>query len=142
LSPQELSAFARLMATQTFEANQGIVVEGYPPPGLYVIVSGKAAVMRNKQGGGADHICDLDAGECVGEVEILDNSACSASVVCYDHVETAVIIKQNLEAYFAAQPVAAAKILRQMVHILSQRLRQSNISYSSLVTIAEGAASE
>lgn len=136
LEAAELAEFAKLMARQDFTLNQPIVVEGHPPPGLYVILAGKVAVMKSKPDG-ADHITDLDAGECVGEVEIIDNASCSASVVAYGEVKTAVIIKDNLESFFATHPLAANKILRQMVGILSTRLRRANISYSSLMTIAE-----
>jgi len=71
-------------------------------------------------------------------VEIIDGSPCAASVTCYTGVETAVITKANLEAYFAASPLAGYKILRQMIIVLAQRLRQTNISYSSLMHVAEG----
>ena len=84
-----------------------------------------------------DHIVDLDAGECVGEVEIIDDSPCAASVVCLSEVETAALPKQVLEAYFTAQPAAAAKILRQMVRVLASRLRQTNASYAGMKRIAE-----
>ena len=51
-------------------------------------------------------------------------------------LKTAVITKANLEAYFAASPLAGYKILRQMITVLAQRLRQTNISYSSLMHVA------
>lgn len=137
LDPHELGELVKLQAPQSFTQNQPILVEGHPPPGLYVILDGKVAVMKHRDGGG-DLICDLDAGECLGEVEIIDNAPCSASVVCYGPVQTAVITKENLERYFAMFPGAANKILRQIVHILSTRLRQANVNYTSLMTIAEG----
>lgn len=141
LDENELAELIKLMAMQSFTANQAIIVEGHPPPGLYVILSGKVAVMKNR-GDKADLICDLDGGECVGEVEIIDNAPCTANVVCYGDVETAVIVKDSLEGYFTAQPAAANKILRQMVHILSARLRQTNVSYTSLMHIAESIGDE
>jgi CRP-like cAMP-binding protein len=139
LDDVEIAELAKLMASQSFTANQPIMVEGHPPPGLYVLLDGKVAVMKGK-GDGADHICDLDAGECVGEVEIIENAACAASVVAYGNVETAVIVADNLNRYFTAYPNAAVKILRQMVNVLAARLRQLNVNYSSMKTIADGLA--
>lgn len=141
LDENELAELMKLMARQSFTANQAIIVEGHPPPGLYVILSGKVAVMKNRDGE-TDLICDLDGGECVGEVEIIDNAPCTANVVCYGDVDTAVIVRDSLETYFASQPAAANKILRQMVHILSARLRQTNVSYTSLMHIAESVGNE
>ena len=57
-------------------------------------------------------------------------------------VETAVIVKENLEAFFNAYPQAANKILRQIVRVLAARLHQANISYSSLMHIAESIGDE
>ncbi len=136
LDDREIEGLSKLMAMQKFEANQPIMVEGHPPPGLYVLLEGKVAVMKGK-GNAADHICDLDAGECIGEIEIIENAPCSASVVAYGSVNTAVIVEANLNNFMNSQPRAAIKILRQMVVVLGERLRKSNISYSSLMTIAE-----
>jgi len=141
LEPAEIAEFVRYMANQSFTANQPILVEGHPPPGLYVILDGKVAVMK-RRGEDADLICDLDGGECVGEVEIIDNTDCTASVVSYGNVETAVIVKENLEAFFTTYPAAANKILRQIVRVLAARLHQANISYSSLMHIAESIGDE
>ncbi len=139
LAPQEIAALVQLMARQQFTAGQPIMVEGHPPPGLYVLLDGKVAVSRGF-GDGADHLCDLDAGECVGEVEIIDGHACTASVVAYGDVDTAVILAENLQRYFTAFPAAAVKILRQMISVLAARLRQTNVSYSSLKQIADSMA--
>ena len=137
LDPQDLDALVALMAPQDFERNQAIMVEGHPPPGLYVVLDGKVAVMKGF-GDGADHITDLDAGECLGELEIVENAPCSASVVAHDAVKTAVITKDNLEKYFSTHPHAAVRVLRQMITVLSARLRKSNIVYSSIKAIADG----
>jgi CRP-like cAMP-binding protein len=132
LEPTEVVVLLRHMVTKKFTAKQALLTEGQPPSALYVLISGKVAVMKHQ-----DHIVDLDAGECVGEVEIIDDSPCAASVVCLTDVETAALPKQTLESYFAAQPAAASKILRQMVRVLASRLRQTNASYSSMKRLAE-----
>src|SRR5262245_60930679 len=80
LDPMELAALASVMTVQRLKRDQPLLVEGKPPPGLFVILSGKVAVMKHREGGG-DHICDLDGGESVGEVEIIDGAPCTASVI-------------------------------------------------------------
>jgi CRP-like cAMP-binding protein len=139
LGAADLDALVKLMAPQSFTRNQAIMVEGHPPPGLYVVLEGKVAVMKGF-GEAADHICDLDAGECVGELEIVENAPCSASVVAHGDLKTAVITRDNLEKFFAAHPSAAVLVLRQMVTILSTRLRKANVSYASMKAIADGMA--
>jgi CRP-like cAMP-binding protein len=138
LDRSEIAELEAQTAHQTFAPNDPILVEGQPPPGLYILLSGKVAVMKHRSANAeADHITDLDGGECIGEVEIIDDAPCAASVVCYEQVETAVISKERLEKYLASRPLAANKILRQMVRVLASRLRQTNASYSNLKQIAE-----
>ncbi len=141
LDDTEVAELVKMMAHQDFTATQPILVEGHPPPGLYVILDGRVAVMKSKAGD-ADHICDFDAGECVGELEIIEKAACSASVVALGDVKTAVITSDNLERFFTANPVASNKILRQMVVVLAARLRKANINYSSLKTLADAMSDE
>jgi CRP-like cAMP-binding protein len=141
LEPKEVAALVQLFALQKFSANQPLLVEGQPPPGLYIVLDGRVTVCR-RQGARVDHICDLDAGECVGELEIIERAPCSASVVAAGEVETAVIVPENLQRYFVAFPAAAVKILRQMVTVLAGRLRQTNVSYSSLKSIADSMMDE
>jgi len=136
LDPAEVASLSQLMALQEFTSNQALMVEGCPPPGLYVLLDGKVAVCKS-QGTGTDHICDLDAGECVGELEIFQHSPCSASVLAYGTVKTAVILEENLMRFFSTFPTAGMKILWQMVYILGARLRQANVSYTSLKAITE-----
>lgn len=136
LDPLELAALAGITTSHALGRNQPLVVEGAPVPALWVIVSGKVAVMK-RRGESADHLCDLGAGECVGELEIVDGSPCSASVVPYGDVEALRIAKEAFEVFMAARPTTAVKILRRLVGVLSQRLRQTNTNYSSLKGIAD-----
>jgi CRP-like cAMP-binding protein len=137
LDALELQALAGITGMARAQDRQPLLVEGQPPPGIYVIVTGKVSVLKHRDGAG-DHICDLDGGECVGEVEIIDGTPCAASVVALGDVDVLGISKQAFDAFLMARPVTAVKILRRMVSVLSSRLRQINTNYSSLKAIAEG----
>jgi CRP/FNR family transcriptional regulator, cyclic AMP receptor protein len=137
LDPAELGELVNLLGTKVFTANQKILTEGEPPPALYVILTGTASVDKTDSEGGQDHICDLGDGECVGEVEIIDGAPCTASVTATSGVRAAYITRESLDAFFSAAPQAAVKILRRMVTVLAKRLRDSNTSYSSLLSITE-----
>ena len=60
--------------------------------------------------------------------------------MAYAEVEVLGITMQAFEAFLGARPTTAVKILRSMVSILATRLRQSNVSYSSLKRIADDMA--
>lgn len=137
LDMDEVDELIKCMSLQEFKANETLLVEGTPSVRLFVILEGKVAVTKGV-GNSASHICDLDAGECVGEVGVLENAPCSASVIAVTHVQTASISSDDLDRYFGARRLAAIKILRQMVCVLATRLRQTNVSYSNMASIAEG----
>lgn len=136
LDALELAALAVITTAEKLERNQPLLVEGTPAAALWVIVSGKVAVMK-RRGEVGDHICDLDGGECVGELEIIDGTPCSASVVPYGDVAALRISKQAFEVFLTGRPPTAVKILRRLVTVLAQRLRHTNQSYSSLKGLAD-----
>jgi CRP-like cAMP-binding protein len=136
LDSDEINQVIKLMSVHEFADGESLLVEGAPSSRLIVILSGKVSVIKGK-GDTASHLTDLDAGEIVGEVGVLENAPCSASVVARGAVEAGAITRDDLEKFFASNRLAANKVLRQMVLVLAGRLRRTNVSYSSLKTIAD-----
>jgi CRP-like cAMP-binding protein len=136
LDKDELNQLIKLMSRHTYSADQLILAEGLPSERLIVLLSGTVSVVKGSVGLGS-HLCDLGAGECIGETGVLERAPCSANVVASGRVETAAISSDDLERYFGSNRLAAIKILRQMVFVLSERLRRINLSYSSLKSITD-----
>ncbi|MBI5507780.1 MAG: cyclic nucleotide-binding domain-containing protein [Deltaproteobacteria bacterium] len=136
LDPDEIDALLKPMSLLAFKAGEALLVEGTPSERLIVLIAGKVAVIKG-DGESASHICDLDAGECVGEIGVLENAPCSANVKAVSDVEAASISREDLERFFSSNRLAAIKILRQVVTVLAGRLRRTNVSYSSLMRIAD-----
>ncbi len=136
LDSDELNQLIKLMTVREFNRDERLLVEGSPSEHLIVLISGKVSVIKGS-GESGSHICDLDAGECIGETGVLERAPCSANVVALGNVQAASISSDDLESYFGSNRLAAIKILRQMVAVLSERLRRINVSYSSLMTITE-----
>ena len=136
LEQSELEKLSELTAVKQFSVGEDILCEGKPAWAMYVILEGSVAVLKAREEQ-MDTIVELQAGEVLGEVELIDQSLCCATVRALEDVETILVSKNNFEAFLRSQPVAATKIMRQMVHILATRLRESNINYSSLMAITE-----
>ncbi len=137
LEVDEIDELIKFMSVKEYKAREVLLTEGAPSVRLFVLLEGKVAVTKGA-GKSLSHICDLDAGECIGEVGVLENAPCSANVVAVTDVQTASISSDDLDRYFGTRRLAAIKILRQMVCVLATRLRQTNVSYSNMVSIAEG----
>jgi CRP-like cAMP-binding protein len=80
LSAGERQALIERFAARTFEPGEKLVSQGKDAPGLYVIASGKADVIR-KDGDDKLVVTGLGVGEVVGEVSLVFRRASNADVV-------------------------------------------------------------
>jgi len=102
-----------------------------PAECIYIILSGRVRVERaNQPDQPAVALAELGAGEMVGELEILDQTPRSATVVCLERVGA-------LEAAAAALSTLAAEFPEfagALRHTVSRRLRDTNILAAELFT--------
>lgn len=136
LEEAEIEELSNLLGVKEFAPGDDILTEGKPAWAMYVILDGEVAVIKTREDD-EDVIAELHTGEVVGELEMIDASPCSATVRATSPVKTVLMSKNNFEAFLRLNPVAATKIMRQMVHIMAARLRESNVNYSSLMAITE-----
>jgi CRP-like cAMP-binding protein len=75
ISGESMQRLTEVAGEQDFAAGEYIVRQGQVGTGLYVIISGEAAVLR-----GGDEVARLAAGEFIGELAVIDQLPRSASV--------------------------------------------------------------
>lgn len=107
----------------TFEAGEAIVRQGSTGAFLYVMISGSVAVLKApapSEGKAAPkELARLEAGDCFGEMSLVDRDSRSASVVA---LSPCVLIRITEMACWS-DPVASAKIFHNIARTLSRRLR-------------------
>lgn len=103
------------------EAGQFIFREGEVGREAYLIRSGHVAIWTER-GGERVHLAVRDEGEIVGEMSLLDETACSASVTAESDVELEVITREDLEGMLEGAPA----VLSTIMHQLMESLRNSN----------------
>lgn len=64
----------------TLPAGKRILTEGEVADGIYVLLSGKVSVTRMAEDGHEVMLAELQPGEVFGEMSLIDNAPCSASV--------------------------------------------------------------
>ena len=89
---------------------------------IYLLVSGRLAIYL-------DHdaqipVAHVEPGECVGEISIIDDEAASASVVALEPSRLLVTNAAHLWDLMAAEPAIALNLM----HILAERIRRSNVA--------------
>ena len=120
----------RLMShfMQVYRAETGIEVirEGDPGDFMMLVLEGKIEVLKRDRWNAPRLIAVLDPGKTVGEMSMIDGEPRFATCVASDRCLLAVLTRESLARIILEQPVLGAKILMELVLMLSQRLRQTS----------------
>ena len=100
-----------------FDAGQSIFTEGGVGKEAYLIKSGHVSIWRQSNGEKV-HLAVKDEGEIIGEMSLLDDTECSASVTAETPVELEVITRDDLAALLDEAPELLSKIMSQLMESL------------------------
>jgi len=114
LGADELLALAALSDDLTVGEGARIFAEGEPGDALFVVVEGRVRVERK-----AEPVAELDAGECFGELALLDDGPRSATVVAAKPTELLRIGRDDFLDTLSMYPAVGRAVLQ----ILARRLR-------------------
>ena len=117
LSDRNLRKVAKLVMPVRFDAGAAIVREGAQGHTFFVILEGRATVVRR----GA-RPAKLRAGEYFGEMALLDRGPRSATVVADTDMDVLVLGQREFAGVIDEVPAMAHKLLTTM----AQRLRESD----------------
>lgn len=140
-SPEERAAVAS--RGRVFDAAAGTVLmrEGDIASSLYVLLDGTVRVVRNDQFGGQVEVGFRRAGDCFGEMALIDGGARSASVIAATPVTVFELERELFLALISPSPDLLAKLLRElsrMIREVSERVvredleRRTRIAESAL----------
>ena len=124
----QLEQIARMAVTRKVLRNKTIVHVGDTIESLFVIVSGSAKVMNRDVEGNEVILSLLGAGECFGEMGLIDGSPRSADVVANEGCELLEIAKSDFAKTLANNVDLCLNIMKSLV----LRLREANRKIESL----------
>jgi CRP-like cAMP-binding protein len=110
LPERHLRRVARLTTVQRYADGSTLVVAGAKGDSMHVILGGGARV---RTPGGAAH--ELEAGDCFGELALLDGGPRSATVVARGELTTARIRRVEFRRILHDEPAVAQGLLRGLV---------------------------
>ncbi|MDF1563405.1 MAG: cyclic nucleotide-binding domain-containing protein [Deltaproteobacteria bacterium] len=113
---EDLAQISVITEEVTFEDGEAIFEEGELGDALFLVVSGKVKVHK-----GSREVARLGAGECFGEMAILDSAPRSASVSAIDDVDCLKIAREDFYDILGEKPEIAQGIIR----VLTARLRRT-----------------
>lgn len=124
------SAEVRLLAhfMEVYRAGAGVEVirEGESGDFMLMILEGKVEVRKRDRESTPQLVATVDAGKTLGEMSMIDGEARFATCVAIEPAVLAVLDRENLARIIVEQPMLGAKILMELVLILSQRLRTTS----------------
>jgi len=128
LSDAQLEQIARMAVSRKVPRHTTIVRAGEYTDSLFVIVRGGAKVMNRDAEGNEVILTLLGAGECFGEMGLIDGSPRSADVVASETCELLEIAKSDFTKALAANVDLCLNIMKGLV----LRLRAANRKIESL----------
>ncbi len=125
IEEEELTLIAEKLDLHTFPTNTLIIKEGDPGDCLYLIKSGRVKVFAKHEDINQEIILSyLETGDHFGEMALISGEPRSASVVSVTEVEVWELNRAVFDALIMNNP----NITLTLTHLLTQRLKESNIA--------------
>jgi len=121
-SEKSLESMLKSAVEKTVAAGDKIVTEGQGGVGFYLILSGKAEVVK-----GGEKLAQLGAGNFFGEVGVIDGQPRTADVVAAEETKCWILSQWAMKSVIANHPEVALSMLEE----LARRLRAADEALSS-----------
>src|SRR5262245_35257366 len=129
LPEDQLAVLEERLRSRTFREEETIFHRDDIGNGLYVIRSGQVKISLVAEDGRETVLAILSAGECFGELAVLDGEPRSADAVAMERTETVMLRREDFLEALETHP----QLARQIIVLLSHKLRQTNEQLSDLV---------
>ncbi len=131
LTDEQAELLGNTVTKQRFKRGDVLVHQGKMSNALFIILSGRARVLMSDTGGREVILATLSAGDCVGEMSLIDREPHSATVMAEQQLDALVLgreafmhcLQQSTDMSFA------------VMHELVQRLRNASRKISSLALV-------
>ena len=125
-APAEVRLLAHFMDVYRAEPGVDLIREGDGGDFMLMIVEGQVEVHKRDRWNTPQLLATVDAGRTLGEMSMIDGEARFATCIAVAPVLVAVLDRENLARIIVEQPLLGAKILMELVLMLSQRLRATS----------------
>ena len=120
---QQLSHFMEVYRAPT---DSEIIREGEGGDFMMMLVEGRVEVRKQDRWNTPQPIALVEPGRTLGEMSMIDGEARFATCVAVQPALVAVLDRESLARIIVEQPMLGAKILMELVLMLSQRLRATS----------------
>jgi CRP/FNR family transcriptional regulator, cyclic AMP receptor protein len=118
LTRKDLTRLARAVVVRNYKKGETIVKEGEQAVAFFIIANGRVEVVQ-ATGSKTQRLAELHAGDCFGEMALLDGGPRSATARALEDTQCLVLSRWDFVAELRTSPHIAVA----MLPIISKRLR-------------------
>ena len=125
-SPAEVRLLAHFMDVYRAPAGVEVIREGDGGDFMLMVLEGKIEVLKRDRWNTPQVLAAAEAGRTLGEMSMIDGEPRFATCVAAEPSLMAVLDRESLARIIVEQPLLGAKILMELVLMLSHRLRATS----------------
>jgi CRP-like cAMP-binding protein len=125
-SPAEVRLLAHFMDVFRAPTATEIIHEGEGGDFMLMVIEGKVEVQKRDRWNAPQVMAVVEPGKTLGEMSMIDGEPRFATCVAAEPTLVAVLNRESLARIIVEQPMLGAKILMEIVLMLSQRLRATS----------------
>ena len=125
-SPAEVRLLAHFMQVYRAETGMEVIREGDGGDFMLMLIEGKVDVHKRDRWNTPQLLAVVEAGRTLGEMSMIDGEARFASCIAVEPTLIAVLERERLARIIIEQPLLGAKVLMELVLMLSHRLRATS----------------
>ncbi len=123
----EIRLMTGFMEVYRAGAGTEVLREGEGGDFMMLLIEGSIEVFKQDRWNAPRLIAVIQAGQSLGEMSMIDGEPRFATCVAAEDCLIAVLTRESLARIVLEQPILGAKILMELVLMLSQRLRQTSV---------------
>ena len=125
-STSEVQLLAQFMEVYRAAPGAEIIREGDGGDFMLMVLEGRIEVHKRDRWNTPQLLASVDAGRTLGEMSMIDGEPRFATCVAAESALIAVLNRESLARIIVEQPLLGAKILMELVLMLSHRLRNTS----------------
>lgn len=122
----DMDRLARYMRVYRAQAGQAIIRESDEGDFMFLILAGAVDIFKTNLQGDRQLMTSVGAGATLGEMSMFDGEPRFATCIATDTTTLAVLTRDDMAQLVLEDAALGAKILIELVALLSQRLRQTS----------------
>jgi GNAT superfamily N-acetyltransferase len=127
LGDYEIARIQAICRERHYDAGEVLFRAGDPSKDLYIVLAGKVAVVSGVES--QHELAEIQAGECFGEMALIDGEPRSATAVCKEACALLIITYGDFHNLMNQQPELGKTVMRNLACTLSRRLRIADSNF-------------